>query len=231
MHEKKPLSAGKKLMLVLTLVTVGILLLYIGAGVAARATIRTGLEEMAAQLQAQTGAKNVKIQIFADPGDPNIPFLERFHVYLTVQMADLKQISEGDALRVLRNGEDIPVDYEVDYGYEWRQLDYAVYTRTVKDYLGVEHPVFVTISDGRNHYSLERGSRTLVVCGYHAVTNLKPPLVSTVTLMIGLFAAAELFLAYFVFKKEREYLKWYIEREKLINAEVRKIREERKKKK
>ena len=54
MMEKKPLNAGKKLMLTITILAVGLLLLYIGAGIAAKASIRDGLEEMTAQLQAQT---------------------------------------------------------------------------------------------------------------------------------------------------------------------------------
>ena len=228
MMEKKPLNPFKKLMLAITILAVGICLLYIGAGVAARISVRKNLEFMTAQLQEQTGAKSVKVQIFGDPGDSNIPFNEQFHVYLTVQMEDLSDFSESDALHVLRNGSS---KYETDYGYDWSDLDYAVYTRTITDYMGVKHPVFVTITDGKSYYSLERGYKTLTIGRFNAVARLNPPIVSMVTVMVAVFAAAIVFLDYFVFKHEREYRKWYKERDRLIDEEVRKVREARKKKK
>jgi hypothetical protein len=229
--EKKPLNAGKKLMLTITILAVGLLLLYIGAGIAAKASIRDGLEEMTAQLQAQTGAENVKVQIFGAPGDSDAPFTEQFHVYLTVQLKDMSQFTESDALRVLRNSDEVTAKYNVDYGYDWNDLDYAVYTRTVKDYVGVEHPVFVTITDGKSYYSLERGYKALTIGRFNAVARLNPPIISMVTVMVAVFAAAIVFLDYFVFKHEREYRKWYKERDRLIDEEVRKVREARKKKK
>ena len=227
MMEKKPLNAFKKLMLTLTILAVGILLLYIGAGIAARASIQRGLEIMSAQLQEETGAKSVKVQIFGDPGDSDIPFNEKFHVYMTVKMEDMSDFSESDALQVLRNGSS---KYEMEYGYEWRNLDYAVYTRSVTDYMGVKHPVFVTITDGKSYYSLEKGYKALTVGRFNVVKRLDPPIVSMVTVMVAVFAAALLFLDYYVFKHEREYRKWYKERDKQIDEEVRKVREARKKK-
>ena len=233
--EKKPMPGWKKFLVYLTCVCAALVLLYIVSGITVKQSLRKDLEPVVAQLQSESGAERVKVQIFADPGDPELPFFEEFHVFLTVQVPDVRQISETDALQILRGGQ---TSGKTAYGYEWKLLDYAVYARTAWDYMGHEHPVFVTISDGTRHYSLEEGrgmvggkmSDTLILNKKNALTLLHPPAVSSTSLILAGFTVVLASLLPLAFKAELQQLKKYMDREKAINEEVKKLRAQKRKK-
>ena len=231
--EKKRMPGWKKFLVYLTVFCVVLLLLYVVAGITVRDSICKDLEPVVMQLKSECGTDRVKVQIFAEPGDTELPFFEEFHVFLTVLVPDVEKISESDALQILRGGKQTG---EVAYAYEWSQLDYAVYARTARDYMGFEHPVFVTISDGARHYSLQEGRGTvggkrsdiLVLNNRNSLTVLHPPVVSTITLVLGGVIVFLVVLLWLAFKPELAQLKKYMDREKAINEEVKKLRAQKK---
>lgn len=184
--EKMAMSKSTKIVAILFVISVFILALYVGSSILVKASIKSNLQPIIEELQQVSDADSVDVRFFVEPESYAFPWAVEYHVYLTVNVSDLRRISDADALSILNNGVTLG---QTEYSYTGK-LDYAIYTRTVTDSItGMTHPVFVTLSDGNLNYSIERDRLYNVNQLYKedAYGTLRPPRMSQ-TMLIFLLA-------------------------------------------
>lgn len=152
------LSGLTKFLGILLAVSCFVLALYTISAAHVKSGIEANLQPVVDELMAGSGADSVDVKIYANPGDYQMPWGERFHVFLSVNMKDLRRITDKEALEILTNGQE---EASRSYSYNWEVREHAVYTRSVTDsVIGKNHPVFVTLSDGTRNYSLKMNIST-----------------------------------------------------------------------
>ena len=162
---------------------------YFRTGARVKEDIRTQVTPMVREMTEQWGAERVEVIIRAEPEGSATPGNLEFHIFLRAYYTDLRTMDQETALYLLRNGDE---DGDKEYSYSYDRNDYAIYTRRVQDTVnGKQHPVFVTLTDGSLHYSLEDGSWENHLCTRDTYRMLAPPSIhSSAIVAIGMLIAA-----------------------------------------
>lgn len=150
---KKYLSIPLKMVSVLLAISIVLLIAYAVPANLTKNSIINKLNPIIDELSSTPGANNVEVKVCAEPDAYSMPWDLEFHAFLTVHFSHLGQLGDEKALEILNNGVELG---ETAYGYEWGDLDYAIYTRSVTDSVfGHTHPVFVTLTDGDKSYTIK----------------------------------------------------------------------------
>lgn len=153
---KKYLSIPLKMVSVLLAISIVLLIAYAVPANLTKNSIINKLNPIIDELSSTPGANNVEVKVCAEPNAYNMPWDLEFHAFLTVHFSHLGQLGDEKALEILNNGVELG---KTAYGYEWGDLDYAIYTRSVTDSVfGHTHPVFVTLTDGDKSYTIKEDS-------------------------------------------------------------------------
>lgn len=155
-NPKKYLSTPLIIVSVLLAISIVLLTTYAVSANLAKNSVINNLNPIINELSATPGANNVEVKICAEPNTYSAPWNLEFHVFLTVKFSHLGQLGDEKALEILNNGVELG---KTEYSYDWDDLDYAIYTRSVTDSVfGHTHPVFVTLTDGDKSYTIKEDS-------------------------------------------------------------------------
>lgn len=153
-NPKKYLSTPLKIIIVLLTISIVLLTTYAVSANLTKNSVIDNLKPIISELSAIPGAKNVEVKVCAEPNTYSMPWDLEFHAFLTVKLSHLGQLGEEKALEILNNGVELG---KTEYSYDWYDLDYAIYTRSVNDSVfGNTHPVFVTLTDGDKSYTIKK---------------------------------------------------------------------------
>ena len=207
-NPKKYLSFPLKVVSVLLAISVVLLITYAVSANLAKNSVINKLNPIIDELSSTPGANSVEVKVCAEPDAYSMPWDLEFHAFLTVHFSHLGQLGDEKALEILNNGVELG---KTEYSYEWDDLDYAIYTRSVTDSVfGHTHPVFVTLTDGDKSYTIKEDSlfdKNVLHMG-DAYSILRPSsshqimsifILSTIV-FLGLFA----FIVYKKIEKKRE---------------------------
>ena len=207
-NPKKYLSFPLKVVSVLLAISVVLLITYAVSANLAKNSVINKLNPIIDDLSSTPGANSVEVKVCAEPDAYSMPWDLEFHAFLTVHFSHLGQLGDEKALEILNNGVELG---KTEYSYEWDDLDYAIYTRSVTDSVfGHTHPVFVTFTDGDKSYTIKEDSlfdKNVLHMG-DAYSILRPSsshqimsifILSTIV-FLGLFA----FIVYKKIEKKRE---------------------------
>jgi len=209
-----------KLLLILLAVSTLFLSLYIISSIHVKNNIQQKLAPTIQELKEESGAESVDVKIFAEPDSYDLPWFCEYHVFMTVKMHDVRRVSESDILSILQNGVE---EAKTEYSYDWDVLDYAIYTRSVKDSVtGRTHPIFMTISDGSIHYSIMEGSfDSILLCQKDAHSTLRPVSMNNLMTIVLLVTIALWGIAIAV--AYRAIAKWWEQRKETASARNKKL--------
>lgn len=207
-NPKKYLSTPLKIVSVLLIISIVLLTTYVVSVNLTKNSVINNLKPIISELSTTSGATNVEVKVCAEPNAYSMPWDLEFHAFLTVKFSHLGQLSDEKALEVLNNGTELG---KTEYSYEWEDLDYAIYTRSVTDSVfGNTHPVFVTLTDGDKSYTLKENDLFDVNMLYmgDAYDLLRPStshqIISIFILSTFVFVALFIFIVYKKVDKKRE---------------------------
>lgn len=192
-----------KLVGILLAVSIFVLGLYFASSIHVKRNIEANLIPIIEELKQTASAESVDINICADPSSYRLPWREDFHVFLTVNLDDLRRLSETEALRILNNGVELG---SWENSYDWELTDYAIYTRSVADGVtGQTYPVFVTLSDGTRNYSIAEVLNKNALRSADAYETLRPPKFSKMLTISAIVSVLLLcLLGYLIYLKVRD---------------------------
>ena len=137
----------KKLLVVLLAISALMLTVCIVSMITTQNSIKNNLSGIIQQVEANTGAKSVDVDIYAESGNYFRIVPVEYHVFLTANCDNLRGKTEDQWVTALLGGQ----KPHAEYGYS--NDENAIYSMSI-NISGREHPIFVSVTDGENSYSL-----------------------------------------------------------------------------
>lgn len=143
----KLLKGIKRIVLLLWMICIALLIGNVVSHVKTQNSIKNNLNDILEQVSKNTDAQNIDVDIYSAPGDTFHFMQTDCQIFLTVHCDNLRSKTKKQWRTALLNGQ------EANYNYGYSNKNYAIYSMVLK-LSGKEYPIFISVTDGANYYSL-----------------------------------------------------------------------------